>query len=388
MPIYLSMKNASPNLDQLIEQEFPVTESLVHLNHAAVAPWPTRTAEAVMRFAEENNRIGSKNFLTWLETEKHLRELAKQLVGAAHSNDIALLKNTSEGLSMVAHGFPWQPGDNVVISDEEFPSNRVVWESLAEKGVEVRQVALPCPGDLEQTLIDATDSSTRMLSISSVQYASGLKTDLLRLGHLCKQRKIAFCVDAIQGLGVLPHDVQTMNIDFLVADGHKWLLSPEGLGIFYCAPEWRERLGLHEFGWRMLEEPFNFNKTDWRPASSAQRFECGTQNSMGIAAMEKSLSLLLEIGIETIWSRVKERTEFLFEQIKAHKELQLISCNAEGRYAGITVFKHNDLTDQQLYDKLSSNNILCAMRGGGVRFSPHFYISFESLRQAIEIAVS
>jgi cysteine desulfurase/selenocysteine lyase len=382
------MNNTAPNLDQLIEQEFPVNQSLVHLNHAAVAPWPTRTTEAVIRFAQENNRIGSKHFSAWLDSEKHVRELAKELVGADHSDDIALVKNTSEGLSMVAHGFPWQPGDNVVISDEEFPSNRVVWESLTEKGVEVRQVALPCPGDIEQALIDATDASTRLISISSVQYASGLKTDLVRLGELCKQRNIAFCVDAIQGLGVLPHDVQAMHIDFLVADGHKWLLSPEGLGVFYCAPEWRERLALHEFGWRMLDEPFEFNKTDWRPATSARRFECGTQNSMGIAAMEQSLSLLLEIGIDSIWNRVKERTEYLFEKIAAHDELQLISCNAEGRYAGITVFKHNDLTDQQLYDKLSKNNILCAMRGGGVRFSPHFYISLESLKRAIEVAIS
>lgn len=375
-------------LEQLIDLEFPVTNTLIHLNHAAVCPWPTRTADAVIRFAHENNELGSRNFMTWLDAEQHVRELAATLVGASHSDDIALVKNTSEGLSMVAHGFPWRAGDNVVISDQEFPSNRVVWESLANRGVEIRQVSLPCPGDLEQALIDAADASTRLLSISSVQYASGLKADLQRLGTLCKQRDIAFCVDAIQGLGVFPHDVQAMHIDFLVADGHKWLLSPEGLGIFYCAPGWRERLELHEFGWRMLEEPFNFNKTAWRPASSAKRFECGTQNSMGIAAMEQSLSLLLEIGIDTIWNRVKERTEYLFELVASHKNLQLISCDADGRYAGITVFRHNDLTDQQLYDKLSANNILCAVRGGGVRFSPHFYISLESLRQAINVAVS
>lgn len=381
------MEKPATSLDQLIEHEFPVTKSLVHLNHAAVAPWPTRTAEAVIRFANENNSIGSKNFNAWLDSEKHVRELARDLVGAVHSDDIALLKNTSEGLSMVAHGFPWQPGDNVVISDQEFPSNRIVWESLVEKGVEVRQVALPCPGDVEQALVDASDPSTRLVSISSVQYASGLKTDLQRLGEMCKQRNIALCVDAIQGLGVFPHDVQAMNIDFLMADGHKWLLSPEGLGIFYCAPQWRERLTLHEFGWRMLDEPFNFNKTQWRPASSAQRFECGTQNSIGIAAMEQSLSLLLEIGIDLIWSRIKERTEYLFELIESHKELQLISCDADDRYAGIIVFRHNELTDQQLYDKLSKNNILCAMRGGGIRFSPHFYVSLESLQQAVDVAL-
>ena len=376
------------NLDELIEQEFPVNKSLIHLNHAAVAPWPTRTTEAVIQFAHENNLVSSKNFNAWLDSEKHVRELAASLVGAKHAEDIALVKNTSEGLSMVAHGFPWQAGDNVVISDEEFPSNRVVWESLTNKGVEVRRVSLPCPGDVEQALIDATDSSTRLLSISSVQFASGLKTDLQRLGAFCKQRDIAFCVDAIQGLGVFPHDVISMHIDFLVADGHKWLLSPEGLGIFYCAPEWRERLELHEFGWRMLEDPFDMMKTDWKPVATAQRFECGTQNSIAIAAMEQSLSLLLEIGIEEIWKRVVERTELLFDLVTANDDLQLISCSSEGRYAGITIFKHKNNSDQDLYEKLSKNNVLCAMRGGGIRFSPHFYIPPDSLKKAIEIAVS
>ena len=382
------MDNPVINLDELIEQEFPVNKSLIHLNHAAVAPWPTRTTEAVIQFAHENNLVSSKNFNAWLDSEKHVRELAASLVGAKHAEDIALVKNTSEGLSMVAHGFPWQAGDNVVISDEEFPSNRVVWESLTNKGVEVRRVSLPCPGDVEQALIDATDSSTRLLSISSVQFASGLKTDLQRLGAFCKQRDIAFCVDAIQGLGVFPHDVISMHIDFLVADGHKWLLSPEGLGIFYCAPEWRERLELHEFGWRMLEDPFDMMKTDWKPVATAQRFECGTQNSIAIAAMEQSLSLLLEIGIEEIWKRVVERTELLFDLVTANDDLQLISCSSEGRYAGITIFKHKNNSDQDLYEKLSKNNVLCAMRGGGIRFSPHFYIPPDSLKKAIEIAVS
>ena len=382
------MNNPLRNLDQLIEQEFPINKSIIHLNHAAVAPWPTRTTDAVIRFAQENNLVSSKNFNAWLESEKHVRELARSLVGAIHADDIALVKNTSEGLSMVAHGFPWQAGDNVVISAEEFPSNRVVWESLMNKGVEVRRVSLPCPGDVEQALIDATDSSTRLLSISSVQFASGLKTDLQRLGAFCKQRNIAFCVDAIQGLGVFPHDVSSMHIDFLVADGHKWLLSPEGLGIFYCAPEWRERLELHEYGWRMLEDPFDMMKTDWKPVATAQRFECGTQNSIAIVAMEQSLSLLLEIGIDEIWERVLERTESLFDLVTANDELQLISCNAEGRYAGITIFRHKNNSVQDLYEKLSRNNVLCAMRGGGIRFSPHFYIPPDSLKKAIEIAVS
>jgi len=376
------------DLEKLLALEFPVIKHVTHLNHAAVAPWPARTANAVKLFAEENCQVSSKNFNAWLESEKHVRELAKDLVGANSHDDIALLKNTSEGLSFVAHGFPWKDGDSIVISDEEFPSNRVVWESLADRGVEVRRVPLPCPGDIEKALIDATDSSTRLLSISSVQFASGLKTDLQRLGELCKQRNIAFCVDAIQGLGVFPHDVQAMHIDFLVADGHKWLLSPEGLGIFYISPAWREQLKLHEYGWRMLDDPFDMMKQDWTPVSTAQRFECGTQNSVGITAMEQSLSLILEVGIDTIWKRVRERTEHLFSLVDSKRDLELVSCDAKDRYAGITIFKNKNRPDQELFKILNQENILCAMRGGGIRFSPHFYTPMDSLNKAIDIASS
>lgn len=373
---------------ELITREFPVTNNLIHLNHAAVGPWPTRTADAVIRFAIENTQFGSLHFERWLETESKLRDMSAELVGAAHADDIALVKNTSEGLSMIASGFPFEPGDNVVISDQEFPSNRIVWESLENKGIEIRKVPLPCPGEIEEILITATDNRTRLLSISSVQYASGLRIDLNKLGALCRQKNIAFCVDAIQGLGVFPHNVVSANIDFLVADGHKWLLSPEGLAIFYCSPKWRNKIALSEFGWRMIEHPHDFTQPEWQPAKSARRFECGSPNMMGITALHESMTLFMEVGIDKVWECVSKRTEVLFDLIEKQPQLELITCSAEGRYAGITVFRHKELSDQQLYEKLNKNNVLCAMRGGGIRFSPHFYTPLDSLEQAIDIAIS
>lgn len=375
-------------IEELISREFPVNRNLIHLNHAAVGPWPFRTSEEVRKFAKENCESGSKYFNRWLETEASLRQKCADLIVADSADDISLLKNTSEGLSMVAHGFPWKPGDNVVISDQEFPSNRIVWQSLQEKGVEVREVPLPCPGPVEENLIAATDSRTRMISISSVQYASGLRVDLETLGGLCHERGIAFCVDAIQGLGVFPHNVKLANIDFLVADGHKWLLSPEGIAIFYCAPQWRKRLSLHEYGWRMTEKPLEFNNREWRPASTGRRFECGSQNMTGIIALHASLSLFFEIGVEDIWKRVAHRTELLFDLVLNQENLELLTCASEGRYAGITVFRHQTLTDQQLYERFNQGNVLCAMRGGGIRLSPHFHTPIEHLEQAIDIAVN
>lgn len=208
--------------------EFPQEPGLIYLNHAAVAPWPARTAEAVRRFAEENLRVGALHYPRWLETERSLRESLRALLNAASTDDIALLKNTSEALSVVAHGLDWRPGDVVITARQEFPSNRVVWESLREQGVEVRLADLAEADTPEEALIALADERTRLLSISSVQYGTGLRMNLARLGRFCREHGILFCVDAIQSLGGLRMDVQAIQADFVMADGHKWMLGPEG----------------------------------------------------------------------------------------------------------------------------------------------------------------
>lgn len=369
--------------DALITREFPVNRHLLYLNNAAVAPWPSRTRDAVIAFADTCARVGALEYPKWVEVETRLRDQCRQLVGAQNANDIALIKNTSEGLSMVAQGFPWQSGDNVVISDQEFPSNRIVWEALAARRVSVRQVALDNDASPEDALINACDSRTRLLAISSVQYATGLRMDLARLGQACRKRGIAFCVDAIQGLGVIPHDVEAMQIDFLMADGHKWMLGPEGLGVFYCREFWRDRLQLFEYGWHMVEDYLNYDRRDWAPATSARRFECGSQNMLGIHALSASLSLILEIGVAQIEKAVLARSEALFDAIAARNELSLLTRPTPGRYAGIVTFSHQKKSAGEMFVQLKSMNVVCALRGGGVRFSPHFYTQLGALRDVV-----
>lgn len=373
------------DVDLLLEREFPVEDQLIYLNHAAVAPWPRRTAEVVARFAEENSQRGARDYPRWLELEQTLRAQLAQLIHAPSSEDIALLKNTSEGLSMVAHGFPWESGDNVVIAHEEFPSNRIVWESLADLGVSVREVVLTGRSDPEAALLAAIDDRTRVLSVSTVQYASGLRLDLARLGESCRGRGIAFCVDAIQALGVVAHDVQAMAIDFLVADGHKWLLAPEGIAVFYCAAEWRPRLRLHEYGWHMTERYLDFDERAWQPASSARRFECGSPNMLGIHALNASLSLILEVGVAEMERRLLARTNHLFERLGQRAAVELITQTTPGRYAGIVAFRHRAVPAGELHRHLSAQGVVCARRGDGVRFSPHAYTPMHALDRALDL---
>lgn len=373
------------DVDLLLEREFPVQDQLIYLNHAAVAPWPRRTAQAVVRFAEENRDRGARDYPRWLRVEETLRAQLAALIRAPASDDIALLKNTSEGLSMVAHGFPWQAGDNIVIAREEFPSNRIVWESLADRGVSVREVALNDCIDPEAALMASVDDRTRLLSVSTVQYATGLRLDLARLGRLCQARGVAFCVDAIQGLGVVPHDVQAMYIDFLVADGHKWLVAPEGIAVFYCAATWRPRLQLHEFGWHMTERHLDFAARTWQPAASARRFECGSPNMLGIHALSASLSLILEVGVDEMERRLLARSTHLLQQLGRRPDIELTTPTAAGRYAGIVTFRHRTMAASELYRQLSAQGVICAQRGDGVRLSPHAYTPLRALDRALAL---
>jgi cysteine desulfurase/selenocysteine lyase len=367
--------------------EFPLSADLIYLNHAAVAPWPLRTAEAVQRFAEENCRQGASHYPEWMKKERLLREQLRDLLNAPSADDIALLKNTSEAISMVAYGLDWRPGDNVVSSNEEFPSNRIPWQSLANQGVEFREADFGGAESPEQALFDLVDGNTRLIAVSSVQYASGLRVDLERIGRFCRERDILFSVDAIQSLGALRFDAQGCQADFVMADGHKWMLGPEGLAVFYAAPRARDRLKLSQYGWHMVENAGDYDTQTWQPAASARRFECGSPNMLGIHALSASLSLLAEIGMATVEKQVLERAALLIEAILAEPRLKLLSASQPEHRSGIVTFSHGTVDNPALFQKLKRHGVVCALRGGGIRFSPHFYTPESQLREALEIAL-
>jgi selenocysteine lyase/cysteine desulfurase len=364
--------------------EFPLAPGLIYLNHAAVSPWPRRTAEAVQRFAAENMSEGSRRYPRWMETETRVRTQCRDLLNAPSADDIALLKNTSEALSVVAYGLDWRAGDNVVISAHEFPSNRIVWQSLHARGIETRCADLSRGPSPEHALASGIDARTRVLSVSSVHYASGLRLDLDQLGATCRERGVLFCIDAIQSLGAVPMDVQACGADFVMADGHKWLLSPEGCAVFYVRSGVRETLRLKQFGWHMVEHPEDFSSASWKPAKSARRFECGSPNMFGIHALAASLALLAEVGMDVVASRVLANSAYLMQALGGLAGIEIVTPQQAGRYAGIVSFRHRRIDAAALQRRLLARNIVCAERGGGVRFSPHFYTPRTQLQAAVD----
>ena len=290
---------------QTLRQEFPITRHWAFFDHAAVAPLSARAQQAMHAWAADITDHGDVHHAQWMQRVEEVRGLFGRLLNA-DPLDIAFIKNTSEGVGIVAEGYPWQGGDNVVIAEEAYPANVYPWLNLAGRGVETRRV----PSREGRLLIDDIraniDGRTRIVSLSWVEFASGFRNDLDALGTLCRERGVLFFVDAIQGLGIFPLDLRNMPIDFLAADGHKWLLGPEGAGILWVRRELVDRLHPVGVGWNSVVGATDFSRIDFTLKPHAGRWESGTLNVAGITALGASLALLLEIGLDKVGERVAE----------------------------------------------------------------------------------
>jgi selenocysteine lyase/cysteine desulfurase len=374
------------------QAQFPQAEETYYLNHAAVSPWPLRSEQALSNFAKENVLTGAQKYLQWLKVEERLRDQLAQLIGITSSSEIALAKNTSEALSIIAYGIDWQEGDEVIISNQEFPSNRIVWQSLASKGV-TTTVANISEHDPITAIRNKITARTRLISISSVQYASGLTIDLPALSQLCKENNCLLCVDAIQSLGAMPFDQKVIDADFIVADGHKWMMAAEGLALLYVKNEHINTLKLHQYGWHMVKDRGNYDALEWEPANDATRFECGSPNMLGTHVLSASLSLLLEIGIDNVHEALIQRVDYLKTELGKIHQLEILNqrnhtqneADLAKNTSGIVCFRIEGRDSKALYQALMAKGVICANRGGGIRFSPHFYTSKQVIDKSLAI---
>ncbi|MBT8048887.1 MAG: aminotransferase class V-fold PLP-dependent enzyme, partial [Gammaproteobacteria bacterium] len=328
---------------------------------------------------------GSAGYRRWYARENELRGQLQQLTGAASADDIALLKNTTEGICAVAYGLDWKAGDNVVLPGGEFASNRLPWLAQASRGVEIREIDIRAEGNAETVLIEAMDDRTRLLSVSAVQWNDGFRLDLQKLGEACRQRSVLFFVDAIQQLGALPLDAEACHIDFLAADAHKWLLAPEGIAVFYSRESARARLRLLQQGWHMFDRPWDFERSDWKPASNARRFEAGSPNTMGQAALHASAGLLLEYGMDNVGKRVLSNTGHLIDILKASRGVRVTSPLALERRSGIVSFAHETIPAKDIHRGLTQAGVSMVMRGDSIRLAPHFYQGEKQMDEFADI---
>ncbi len=365
-----------------LRRELPVTSHWAYFDHAAVAPLTERARRALIEYAEDLAANGVVKDPERVRRIESVRRLAAQLLNA-DPLDIAFIKNTSEGVGIVAEGIRWRNGDNVVTSEDEYPANLYPWMNLAERGVELRRVPSREGRILLDDLRDAIDGRTRLVSLSYVEYASGFRNDLFAIGQMCREKGVLFFVDAIQGLGVLPLDVSQTPIDFLAADGHKWLLSSEGAGMFWIRRELVDQLHPVDVGWNSVIGSRDFSRVEFRLKPHAGRWESGSPNAGGILALGASLELLLSIGIDAITERVLHLTDYLCERSR-QVGLTVYSSRRPGEASAIvSLIVDGDV--RTMVQRCREAGIVVNQRAGRLRVSPHAYNSIEEIDRLLAL---
>ncbi len=387
-------------------RQMPVTERWAYFDHAAVAPLSLPAKRALTDWADEVTNNGDANWSEWRKRVGPVRDSAARLLGG-QSSEIAFIPNTTSGLSIIAEAFPWQPGDNVVLASSEFPANRNAWRCLIPRGVEVRIVESEPGTDVCEIdrLMAATDARTRIVTASWVGFVTGWRHDLDELADACHRRGIFLCVDAIQGLGVIPLDLSRTPVDFLAADGHKWMLGPEGAGVLFIRQEHLERLRPIGIGPNSIGFSGSYlgAVTDYSDAagsfrvarplqsremwSSSRRFEGGTANAGGILSLGASLDLLLSFGIDAIWSRLCDVTDQIRQMLDTLNFTVRSSASAIRR-SGIVSCEVSDDDRRRILAAAMPAGVVLNFREGLMRFSPHAYTNendLERLRSVLSV---
>jgi cysteine desulfurase/selenocysteine lyase len=369
VPVKNANSSAETALWERYAHQFPVRANRIYLNHAAVSPLCKPAADAMKHLADDCLHFGSLHYDEWLAAYEGLRVAAARLIGA-NRNEIASVKNTSEGIATVAIGLNWKAGDRIVAFREEFPANFYPWKRLEEKGVAVTWLSV---GDsLER--IDEAVRGARLLSISFVQFLSGYRAPIQEIGEICHRNHCIYMVDAIQGMGAFPIDVRACHIDTLAADGHKWMMGPEGCGILYVSEALQDQVDPVEFGWTNVAGYNDYASRDMALRPDAGRYECGTLNTIGIYGLRAAIEFLLEVTPGEMAPVVQNLGDRIAGGVEA-KGYQLMIPRTPETGAGIVSFRRPGVDAVELVGRLKKAGISVAPRAGWVRTSPHFYIS-------------
>jgi selenocysteine lyase/cysteine desulfurase len=373
--------------EELRRHEFPVAAESAFFGHAGVCPLPRRVIDAMTDYArlcghgDQEEAFPGSRF-------QAARRTAAQLL-QAQMDEIAFVGPTSLGLSLVASGLPLRRGDNILIYQDDYPSNVYPWMALAQKGVEVRLMNVRGLGRIRT--IDVTgqvDESTRLVALASCHFVAGWRIDLAGIGRFLRSRGIPFCVDGIQTLGAFPTSVE--YIDVLAADAHKWLLGPCAAGLLYVRKSFQEILRPTVFGWHNVRCPNYIAQEQLVHPPDARRYEAGTANLVGLAGLQAAMELILEVGIESIAAELLRKRRWLVPELSARGYVVLHPDAPPEHSSGIVTFHKPGVDLAELQARLQAAGILVSLRAdraGGryLRLSPHFYNTDAELHRMLEL---
>jgi selenocysteine lyase/cysteine desulfurase len=365
----------------------PVARTMAYFDHAAVAPLPQPAGDAVAQWAREAVEEGDTAWPRWAQRVEEVRRTAASLIAAA-PEELALVPNTTAGVTYVAEGFPWRAGDNVVTLANEFPANQYPWMNLHSRGVQTRRVEVEGSVVGLDRIAEACDEKTRIVALSWVGFASGFRIDVREAAELAHRRGAYLFLDAIQGLGVFPLDVRAQGVDFLAADGHKWMLGPEGAGIFFVRHEHLDLLRPINVGWHSVRGWRDYSHIELAPRPEAARYEGGSQNMVGVAGLGASLDLLMQMGAgpreSAVGRRVLQITDYACRRLEEAGAV-IASDRRPEHASGIVSF---DLPGRDLKlerQRLLKSGVILSHRGGNLRISPHAYNNEEDVERLVEI---
>jgi len=376
----------APDRLALARNIFPHTaQGKIYLNHAGTSPLSTRVVGAMTKYLGERSEGKLETYQDDLPMVVECKAFIQKIINAESPDRIALTANTSDAINIVASGIRWKAGDQVLLSNLEFPANVWPYVNLKRQGVEVSIVESTDGTIGTEMILKALTSRTRLVALSAVQFLSGYRADLAAIGDVCRRRGIIFAVDGIQAVGAVHIDVQQMKINALAAGGQKWQMSPHGTGFLYITDELQSRLQQAYLGWLAVEDPWKFKNYDQPVAPTARRYEGGSLNMPGLWGMHAALKTILEFGLENIESHILGLTGILLNGFGNMNTISLSTPVADSERAGIVTIRLPDGIDEHVvFRKLLARNITAAVREGMLRFSPHFYCSPEEMRTTID----
>ena len=364
--------------------QFPVTEKVSYLNHAAVSPLSLRCRDRMQEYIEEVTRFGAHHHVEKVTAILRLtRQLGARLLGT-DPDRVFFVRSTTQGIGLAATGLPFAEGDNVVLARKEFPANLRPWLPLRRRGVEIRLVEPRSGRVLLKDVAAAVDHRTVAVSLSYVQFLSGYRMHPGDMAQICHRHDALLVVDGIQGVGAFPLEVEAEGIDLLSADAHKWMLGPEGVGLGYVSARALERIQPVLEGWLSVERPFDFFDLDQPLKSTAARFEEGAYNLAGINGLAGCLELLLEVGLEPMSRRILDLTDHLVERLRSRGWAVLSPRDSEAEKSGIVLARKEGVDTDALAARLHDAGVVVSIRGGALRVSPHGYNNREDLGRLLE----
>lgn len=370
------------NLEK-IRNLFPhIEKGIIYFNHASIGPLTKLVIETVNDFLIERSVTNIKNYNTFLELHKSTKLLLAELF-SAEPERFAWAENIANGINVLAQGISWEAGDEIILCDIEFPSNVYPFLNLKRKGVEVKFVRSK-NGIIDETEIEAAvTSKTKLISISAVQFTSGYRADLEYIGKICKDKNIIFCVDSIQGAGVVEIDIPKMNIDFLAGSGQKWLMGLQGLGFIYVGKNLQNIIEQSYMGWNSVESAWELLNYDTKLKENADRYQTGTVNVLGIAVLNTNLKMFREIGFENIRKRILANTQTLISRLVEEGYDPVLKNVQPKNLSGIVTVSLPNV--DRVVKEMAERNIFAEARDNKLRISPHFYNTDTEMDKFIEV---